>query len=70
LRKNLDLIYNIIQVLLFSLPFMVIISTWMIRNKLIHQHFFFSTSGAYNSLVLYVTPVMADKMRVEKMIAK
>jgi len=70
MRKNLDLIYNIIRVLLFSLPFMVIISTWMVQNKLIHQHFFFSTSCAYNSLVLYAAPVIADKMRVEKMIAK
>ena len=51
--------------LIFLLLSYGILFPWIIRNKLMHKHYFFSISMDYNSLVLYSVPVLASKMNMD-----
>lgn len=45
----------------FAVVFLLVISPWSIRNALNYGNFSLSTSGAYNLLILYVTPMEMEK---------
>ena len=44
----------------YTLLFTILIAPWMIRNKVQHDHYFFSISGDYNMLILYAAPLYAN----------
>ena len=48
------------KMLIYSFIFFLIICIWCVRNKIVHKHFFFSSSGDYNSLMLYAAPIFND----------
>ena len=50
-------------ILIYSMAFIILISPWLLRNYFKHGHIFFSTSGNYNSLVLYAAEV-SDEAKV------
>lgn len=39
--------------------FILTIIPWLVRNKIVHKHFFLSVSSNYNSLILYAVPVLS-----------
>ena len=47
--------------LVFAAGFLVTISPWLIRNAVTFGAFSLSTSGAYNLLILYVTPMEMER---------
>lgn len=47
------------NVFIFVVIFLLTIAPWVIRNKLVHNHYFFSTSFAYNALILYAIPLLS-----------
>ncbi len=47
-------------VLMALVAFTILVTPWMFRNLSVHGHFFFSTSGNYNSLILYAADAEAD----------
>jgi len=50
---------------IWALVFFVTLSPWFLRNYKTFGHFSFSTSGAYNLLALYTTPMEAQKRKQE-----
>jgi len=59
LRHNLRLFLT--ATFLFATVFSFTISPWILRNFLSYDAGFLSTSGAYNLLMLYVSPMEAEK---------
>ena len=50
--------------LLFGLFFLLSISPWIIRNYIVFNEIFFSTSGSYNLLMLYVVPMEVERRKL------
>ena len=50
----------------YTLLFVLLIAPWLIRNKALHNHFFFSISGDYNALILYAGPLYAALYGIDK----
>ena len=55
-----------LTVFLYVIIFFILVSPWFIRNKIIHNHFFFSISNSFNSLVLYASPVISAQNNINK----
>lgn len=52
------------DLLLFLIPFLLLVSPWVVRNKVVHGHLFYAISQSYNLLVLYAVPIIADKYSI------
>ena len=47
------------SIVICLLIFILTIIPWLVRNKIVHKHFFLSVSSNYNSLILYAVPVLS-----------
>ena len=56
--------------LLYTVVFCLVLSPWLIRNRIVHGHFFLSTSPGYNTLVLYAAPVLARVQGTDEITAR